>query len=306
MNSVLVLGAAGFIGRHLCHELADRETRVLAGTRKKTAFTHPLIENIVSPFSETAHFAAALERADALVHAASDTTPGSSNAHPLAETGHIHSNLSLVEALQSHPRLPVLYISSGGTLYGSIEESVPESAPVQPRSYHGAAKAAIELFLGAWARQYGGNLTILRPSNVYGPGQRAHKGFGIIPAAMESISKGVPLTVWDEDTIRDYLYVDDLCRLCLKILFSAQQPGVRVFNASSGRGTRLGDLIDIIGRVTGTPVHKKVQERRRLDISRIVPDNQKAIETFDWQPEVELETGLSMTWEWFRTQSPSP
>lgn len=305
MKSILVLGAAGFIGRHLCRELTGRKIKVLAATRKPAEFTQPLIENVVSAFSEPGHFLAVLKHADALVHVASDTTPGSSNARPLAESSHIHANLSLIEALQSYPNLPVIYMSSGGTLYGSMEKRVAESTPVHPRSYHGAAKASVELFLGAWAQQYGGNLTILRPSNVYGPGQQAHKGFGIIPAAMESISKDVPLTVWDEDTVRDYLYIEDLNRLCLAILFSEQQPGARVFNASTGTGTRLGDLLDIIGMVAGTPVKREVQPRRRLDITRIIPDNQKAIETFGWRPEVSLEEGLSLTWEWFRTQNSS-
>ncbi len=303
MNTVMVLGAAGFIGRHLCRELAGKKIKVLAATRKPAEFNHSLADNIVSPFSEPDHFLAALKHADAFIHAASDTTPGGSNANPLAESNHIRSNLALIEALQSYPGLPVLYISSGGTLYGSLDKPVPESMPVHPRSYHGAAKASVELFLGAWAQQYEGSLTILRPSNVYGPGQHAHKGFGIIPAAMESILEKTPLTVWDTDTVRDYLYIEDLCRLCLEIIASENEPGVRIFNASAGKGTRLGDLLEMIGKVAGTPVEKVVRPRRRLDITQIVPDNQKAIDTFDWRPAMELPEGLKQTWAWFKRQN---
>ena len=299
----MVLGAAGFIGRRLCHELASKKIKVLAATRKQAEFIQPLAENVVSPFSEPDHFLAVLKHADALIHAASDTTPGGSNANPLAEADHIRSNLALIEALQSYPRLPVLYISSGGTLYGSMDKPVSELMPVHPRSYHGAAKASIELFLGAWAQQYGGSLTVLRPSNVYGPGQRSHKGFGIIPAAMESILNKAPLTVWDMDTVRDYLYIGDLCRLCLEIISSGHEPGVRIFNASAGKGTRLGDLLEMIGKVAGTPVEKVVKPRRRLDITRIVPDNRKAIDTFEWRPTMELPEGLKQTWDWFKRQN---
>ena len=301
----MVLGAAGFIGRHLCRELTSKKIKVLAATREQAEFAQPLAENVVSPFSEPDHFLAVLKHADALIHVASETTPGSSSAKPVAESNHIRANLSLIEALQDFPALPVIYISSGGTLYGSMDKSVPESTPVHPRSYHGAAKASIELFLGAWAQQYGGSLTIVRPSNIYGPGQLCHKGFGIIPAAMESILRGTPLPVWDEDTVRDYLYIDDLCRLCLEILVSEHQPGVDIFNASTGKGTRLGDLLEIIGKVTGTPVKREIRPRRRLDISRIIPDSQKALDAFGWKAGMELEEGLELTWAWFKTQYPA-
>ncbi len=301
MSAILVLGAAGFIGRHLCRQLAVSGHDVIAATHTKTHFDHPSIENVAAPFDEPAHFAPVLARSEAVMHAASGTTPGRSAAHPLREIdGNLRPTLALIEALQPHPGLPVLYLSSGGTLYGDVDNDAAESAPLRPRSYHGAAKAAIELFLGAWATQYNAHVTILRPSNVYGPGQFPHQGFGIIPTALECIVQQTPITVWGGETVRDYLYIDDLCALCLKVLQSSPQTGTHTYNASYGNGIRLAQLLDMIDRVTNHPLQRLTSAQRRIDVLRIVPDNRKAAGTFNWRPITPLEDGLRKTWDWFR------
>jgi UDP-glucose 4-epimerase len=301
-DTIVVLGAGGFIGRHLAEALAASGTLVVAATRRPATFEGAGIRNVACDFIDAAQFAPLLRNACAVMHAASTTTPGSSAAQPQLD-GNLRTTLALVEALQSSPATRLVYLSSGGTLYGDREGGALETDQLQPRSYHGAGKAAAEHFIQAWASQYGGTAIILRPSNVYGPGQPPREGFGIIPAAFDAAMRHAPLTVWgDGTTIRDYLYVDDLGELCECALSSDLPAGTHVFNASVGHGLRLDKLLDAIDATTGEPLQRNYQPTRSVDVHSIVPDATAARRAFGWTPTTPLATGLERTWHWFRTR----
>ena len=256
----------------------------------------------MAPFDAPGHFSALLPRCRAIVHAASASTPGSSAAQPQLD-GNLRSTLAMIEALQEARDVPLLYLSSGGTLYGDRHGTAREDDVLRPRSYHGAGKAAAEHFIQAWAAQYEGAATILRPSNVYGPGQSPKPGFGIVATAFDCAVHGRPLAIWGEGgAVRDYLYVDDLVSLCMAILQRDPAPGTHVFNASAGHGVALDVLLDAIDAITGKPLSRDFQPRRLVDVHAIVPDNTAARRAFDWQPAIALEPGLRRTWQWFTTR----
>lgn len=300
-DTVLVLGGGGFIGRHLCETIAGSGTRVIAATRRPARFDNASIANVVAPFDRAEQFAPLLRRCRAVVHSASSSTPGSSAAQPQLD-GNLRTTLALVEALQDHADRRLLYLSSGGTLYGDRDRAAREDDALRPRSYHGAGKAAAEHFVHAWAMQYAGTAVVLRPSNVYGPGQESKDGFGIVPTAFRCALASTPLPVWgDGSTVRDFLYVEDLMPLCLAALGDRIDPGMHVFNASSDEGVTLNHLLDLIDATTGRTLHRDYQPARRVDVTHIVPDNSAARATFGWQPATTLRQGLTRTWQWFTT-----
>jgi UDP-glucose 4-epimerase len=302
-DAILVLGAAGFIGRHLAESFAASGNAVIAATRKSATFTHSNISNVVAPFDESGHFTPLLARCRCVIHAASISTPGSSAAKPQLD-GNLRTTLALIEALQDVPSRRLLFLSSGGTLYGDREDPAHEDDPLRPRSYHGAGKAAAEHFIHAWATQYGGTAVVLRPSNVYGPGQPARRGFGIIPTAFDCALHSAPLTIWgDGTTVRDYLYINDFIALCDATLARPFDGGAHVFNAASGQAVALDALIDRIDAVTGRPLERIYQPARRVDIRSITADTTAARATFDWHPATTLEKGLRRTWQWFSTRA---
>lgn len=301
-HSVFVLGAAGFIGRHLALHFANAGNTVIAATRRPAEFDHPRIQNVVARWDEAAQFAHWLPECSAAIHAASSSTPGSSDARPQLD-GNLRTTLAMIEALQEAPSCRVLFFSSGGTLYGDRDTPAIETDPLRPRSYHGAGKAAAEHFLQAWATQYEGRVTMLRPSNVFGPGQPAREGFGIIPAAFECALHGQPLRIWgDGSSMRDYLYIDDLLALCAGVLDADSAPGAYVYNAASGEAIRLDALLDRIEAVTGRTFQRILEPARRVDVHSIVSDARAARESFNWTPGVPLATGLERTWQWYRTR----
>ena len=297
MKRIFILGADGFIGRRLAEYLAASGHAVVAATRRPARFTHSAIESEVCAFSHRNDFTL-LHSCDTVIHAASSSTPGSSAAQPQLD-GNLRTTLALIEALQRPPKPRVVYLSSGGTLYGEAVGEVDESAPLQPNSYHAAGKIAAEYFLRAWATQYSGDLVILRPSNVYGPGQQPRPGFGIIPTAFASAITGTPIHVLgDGGSIRDYLYIDDLLSLCDAIVRERPETAVRVLNAASGIGITLNVLLDAIDRVTGRPVSRIYEPKRSIDLGCVRLDNTAACHRYRWRPRISIGDGLVRTWAW--------
>lgn len=302
-KAILILGASGFIGRHLAQNFAAGGCDVIAATRSPAYFEHPHIRNLVSTFIRREDFLPLLQECDVVFHTASSSTPGSSAAQPQLD-GNLRTTLALIEALQENSNPRVVFISSGGTLYGDTPAPVNENAMLHPRSYHAAGKIAAEYFLQAWAAQYAGDATLLRPSNVYGPGQLPKPGFGIIPTAFEKALNGTPLHVLgDGSAVRDYLHIDDFFELCLSIIGSEQRPGCRVFNVASETCLSLNALLDAIDCVTGHPLLRYYEPTRVIDIQRILLDNSAARHTYNWQPRVSINEGLAATWAWRRQRA---
>jgi UDP-glucose 4-epimerase len=304
-GTILTLGGSGFIGTALSEALAAAGNEVVALTRSTTKPLRSTIKYVSGTFSSPADFAPLLSDCRTVVHLASNSTPGSSAGHPLHELEHnLRVTFALLEALQNASDCNLLYVSSGGTLYGD-ETVAPatESSKINPMSYHGAGKAAAEHFISAWAQQFSRSATILRPSNIYGPGQTAKQCFGIIPTTFAKIMKDEALEIWgDGKAVRDYLYIDDFIQLCLAIVDTPMICGTTILNAGSNTGTSLNELLSLIEDVTGRRIHRVQHAKRQVDASRVVIDSSEARRVHGWAPNTSLSEGLKRTWNWWATQ----
>ncbi len=302
-NHILVLGAGGFVGQHLVRALALRGDKVIAASRRPVHFELASVQSIVGELSEPADFMPLIARSRAVVHLASRSTPGSSAGNVMAELqNNLRPTLALLQALQDKPETNLLYLSSGGSLYGTTDAAAAETAQVLPRSYHGAAKIAAEHFISAWCLQFGSAATIVRPSNIYGPGQTERTGFGIIPTVLGKTLHGEPVTVWgDGSAVRDYLYIDDFVALCTSILAAPMPAGSCTLNAASGIGVSLRELLAAIESVTGKPLQRSHDASRAVDATRVVMDATLANRRYGWTPTTSLQEGLRQTWDWFNT-----
>lgn len=303
-DRVLVLGAGGFVGSHLCESLASKGCKVTAATRRSHQFANPRIANAVAPFDDALHFEPLLYDCSAVIHAAASTTPGSTAAHPQLE-GNLRCTLALLEAMQRYPQIRLIYLSSGGTIYGDVSSGLASEFDVlRPWSYHGAGKAAAEMFIHAWSRQSDGQAVVLRPSNLYGPGQLPGKGFAIIPSAFLHAIESRPLSVWGNgESIRDFLFVEDFIDLCLRVIASSMAKGVHTYNAASGNIVAISELLNIIDAETGLPLHRDHLPSRSVDVGRVALDNSRAKFDFGWTPTRSLREGISLTWRWFRARA---
>ncbi|UPG91439.1 NAD-dependent epimerase/dehydratase family protein [Luteibacter aegosomaticola] len=297
---IAVVGANGFIGSRLlaAFHAAGHRTHALSRRPPEIATEWTSMGDI-TPGPE---LATALESATCVVWAAGASTPASSALRPGSE---LELNLLpiirfLEQAPMKHP-LRVVYFSTGGAIYGDVSGLASESTVLEPKSYYSAGKAAAESFLSAWSHLGQHEVTILRPSNVYGPGQAYRPGFGIVPTAFHAIRTSEPVSVrGDGEAVRDYLYIDDLADLCLRVLAKPAQPGCRTFNASSAVGTSLNSLLSIITETTGSIVPRTWQPATPFDVRRIVPDNAAARAAFGWQPRIHLHEGILRAWREFQ------
>ena len=164
-----------------------------------------------------------------------------------------------------------------------------------------AQPASVRSF-AAWCSQFGGAATILRPSNLYGPGQAERAGFGIITAAFGKLLRREILHVWgDGSARRDYLCIDDLTRLCIAVLDAAPVAGARVINACSGASVTLNALFEMIERAAGHPLRRRYDATRAVDMPCVDMRADRARALYGWTPQTNLAEGLARTWTWFST-----
>lgn len=305
-QGILLLGATGFVGRCLIKRLSCLFPEVYVVSRNAKVL--PVIPNVYcneASLDNVELLKEILPRCRAVFHLASDTTPGSSRLKPCYEaTANLLPSLHLLECLQEYNHLSLIYVSSGGTIYGDThEEYAGENSALSPLSYYGAGKAAFEKFILAYCRQTRNSAIILRPSNFYGPGQPYRQGFGVVPTIFHHVLNGKPMQIWgDGEAVRDFLYIEDFVDFCLQILedFSIGD-GAKVYNIGSGLGTSLNELCFLVEKIVGKRIIRNYRPARSLDVNRIVLDCSRIKRDYQWSARTDLRTGLATTWEWFRT-----
>lgn len=299
---ILVVGAAGFIGQHLVRTWIQNGIGISALINRACAGFDPRVKVL----GADSDLPTELDRCDVVVWLASGTTPASSAGNPLLELSrNLVPLLDALHALQSRPQRQLIYVSSGGTVYGDVDKPAEESLAPHARSYYAAGKVAAEQFIEAWCRQYRGNATVLRPSNVYGPGQTMHGGFGVIPAAMDCLIADKPMRIWgDGESLRDYIYIDDFTAACTAALHRPASDGMRVFNVCSGQPTSLNQLLAQIQQVAGRTLQLDRQPARTVDLRRVLLDGSRLRNELDWAPHTSLQDGLLRTWRWIEKTRP--
>lgn len=282
----MLLGGGGFIGTALATRLQREKTPVISVGRNNTEMM--------------AHM---LPKCSTVVHLASSTTPGSSANHPHLELDNLSLTLRLLEMLQRQPQTHLIYFSSGGTVYGNPAQlPVAEDCQLAPLSYHGVGKVAQENFCRA-LRAQGQPITILRPSNAYGPGQTVRQGFGLIRTMLEHARLGTTLEIWgDGENVRDYVYIDDIVEAVTCLIRRPQDSGT--YNLSSGFGYSVNQVISAIERTCATSVKTIYRQARRVDVHSVILDHGRLTSLLNWEPRVGLFEGVNQTWQWLSATSP--
>lgn len=299
-DGVLLLGG-GFIGIALANRLAEDGRQVHVITR------HPPPSNAgpfvvhVGDLGDPALLEELAPQCGTVVHLASATLPGSSARNPARELDNLSPMLRLLEIIQNWENVHLIFMSSGGTVYGNPTEiPVSENSPLIPLSNHGAGKVALESFLHAF-RATGHPVTILRASNAYGPGQSMRAGFGLIRTLLEHARSGESVEIWGGgNNVHDFVYIDDVVEACKRFIEMPQDSDT--YNLGSGVGYSVKQVMRIIEEVTGIELKTIFRPARRSDVQSVVLDISKLEARLSWKPETSLEEGVRHMWQWMLQQ----
>jgi len=284
----LILGGKGFIGSHLSRALA-------AAGQAPGVFDRP------QEFLAPAQLDAALEGVEVVFHLISTTVPKSSNDDLVADIeANVVGTLRLLDLCRRRKVRKVVFISSGGTVYGVPRGTpVSESHPTEPICSYGIHKLAIEKYLHLNWSLHGLDYCVLRVANAYGEGQRTDAAQGAVAAFLERAVRGSPIEIWgDGSVVRDYVYVGDIVQALLKA--AAHRGEQKVFNIGSGIGVSLNELVREIGKIVGRAPEVRYAPGRGFDVPANVLDATAAREQLGWRPSTSLPEGLRRTYEWVR------
>lgn len=303
---VLVTGGAGFIGSHVVDVLLEAGHDV-AIVDNLWEHGGGRIENVnpQARFYKLDVRDAALadifeqERPEGICHLAAQHSVKISTDDPAYDAQ--VNILGLINLLQCATRFgsrKVVFSSSGAT-YGTAEKMpVDENTPQKPESPYGITKLASEFYLRFWKETYGLDFTSLRYGNVYGPRQDPTGEAGVIAIFARQILLKLPVRIdWDGEQQKDYVYARDVARANLLAL---TRGGGEAYCIATGKGTSVNTLYRELARLIGHEVEIVHAPKRPGDIYLTYFDCRKAERELGWKPEVDLETGLRLTVEFFK------
>ncbi len=274
MTKILVTGAFGFIGSHLVPELRRTGYEVIE---------LDIESGDVSDESTWLKF----PLAEAVIHLAGKSfVPDSWSAPGIVIKHNLMGTICALNYCKNHDAR-LVFLSS--YLYGDPGVlPIPETAPLSPSNPYALSKKLAEEACQFYAENFGVTTTILRPFNVYGPGQPANF---LIPSIIRQVLAGDVIKVNDLEPKRDYIYIDDLVQAISKALhFNGK---FEVFNIGSGVSHSVAELIKLVQglKKTNYPLRSQA-ERRKGEIMDTVADITKAKRKLDWVPRWTLLEGL--------------
>ncbi|EGF31441.1 UDP-glucose 4-epimerase [Oxalobacteraceae bacterium IMCC9480] len=302
----VIFGGGGFIGSTIAdrllkdgHELRIFERPRVPPYRQFTV--NEQVEWLTGDLSSAHDVSDAVVGADVVLHLVSTTLPKNSNDDPIYDVEtNVVPTLQLLNAMVSHHVRKIVFISSGGTVYGNpVYLPIDEKHPTDPLVSYGITKLVIEKYLYIYEKIYGINAITLRVANPYGERQRIETAQGVVGVFLNNAINDIPLSIWGNGSVtRDYIHVSDVAEAFVQAL--AYRGSKRVFNISSGIGTSLNELVTLLEDVLGKPVNRDYFPSRPFDVPVSILCNELACQELTWSPKVSMRDGLERTMNWVR------
>jgi GDP-4-dehydro-6-deoxy-D-mannose reductase len=302
---VLITGIAGFVGTHLVDFLQRQDASVEMFGLVKPRGTLPDLPEAVTLLEADLEEQASVERAmesvtpDRIVHLAAQSSPQLSWADP---AGTYRTNvlglLHVLEAVRKRGIAPRILVVGSAEEYGLADARdlpLKEDAPLRPQSPYASSKVAQGFLALQYTLSY--RLPIVRTRTFHHTGSRrgeafAESSFARQLAEIEAGLRPPVVTVGNLDAVRDFTDVRDVLR-AYWLLLDKGEPG-EAYNVCSGRGVRIGDLLDLLIRLSGLDIEVRIdpQKVRRAEIPEVFGDPSKIRAATGWQADVPLERTL--------------
>lgn len=270
---IMILGAAGFIGTNLTNALlkdsrnsitlVDRNSESLNRVYRGRHSLNLIADNL----NNDTDFDKLLIGQEVIYHLVSTTVPTTSNQHiPKEISENVELTSKLLEACVRCKVKRIIFLSSGGTVYGSSGTCpLKEEVETQPINSYGVQKVMIEKLLHLYQYMYGLEYRIIRLANPYGPYQNPNGIQGAVTTFIYRALKNEDIVVYgDGSVIRDYLYIDDAIKAIINV---ANYGGIeRIFNVGSGEGTSISEVLEEIEKTLSKRLKINYKPARKVDI----------------------------------------
>jgi len=302
---VLVTGGAGFIGSHVVDGLIALGHQVVVVDNLSTGYPENL--NPGARFYQLDIRSRELlrvferERPDIVNHHGAQMSVRVSMQDPLLDAQvNVLGSLNVIEACKAYGVSKLIYISTGGAVYGEPQYlPCDEAHPVNPLCQYGATKHMAEHYLFIYRKLYGLNYTVLRYPNVYGPRQDPFGEAGVVAIFTQQMLGGQPVIINGSGAQeRDFVYISDVVRANLLALRSGDG---EIINIGWGKGTSVNRIFQTLKAITSYAINPVYAPAIPGEVFKICLDPSKAKQLLDWQPCVTLKAGLASTVEYFRS-----
>ncbi len=307
---ILVTGADGFIGSHLCESLVQKGYKVRAlsqynsfnfwGHLEKSPYLKDM--EVVSGDLRDSFFCEKITQGmDAIFHlGALIAIPYSYEAPQSYVDTNVKGTLNMLEAAKKNKISHFIHTSTS-EVYGTARYvPIDENHPLQPQSPYSASKIAADMMALSYYNAFNLNVNIARPFNTYGPRQSAR---AIIPTIITQIlSEAKELKLGDLSPTRDLNFVLDTCEGFISLL-KLNHFG-EVYNIGSGTEYSMQEVLDLIQKILNQNI-KIIQDEKRLrpknsEVFRLKCDSSKLQSATHWQSKISLEEGLKLSIEYFK------
>lgn len=312
--SFLITGGAGFIGSHLVEYLLKYQAgRVRVLDSLATGF-----EKNLAPFRSYANFEfiqgdirdieacrAACKGIDFVLHqAALGSVPRSIQDPITTNAVNIDGFVNMLVAAKEHKIKRFTYAASSST-YGD-SKTLPKVEDIigKPLSPYAVTKLVNELYADVFYKTYGLNTVGLRYFNVFGPRQDPQGAYAaVIPLFMKGILQNQsPVMNGDGGQTRDFTFVENVVEANIKSLFAGSEGLNQVYNVAVSERTSLNDLFTILKKQTASSLEAIYGPDRAGDIRDSLANIDKAKTLLGYDPQIRIEEGLQITWEWFKNE----
>lgn len=310
----LVTGGAGFIGSHIAAALSEEGARVRiiddlsTGYRKNIEEIGGDIDFIQASLSDETALRRALDGVELVFHeAAIPSVPRSVEKPNETHQASVNATFSLLLGARDKKVRRLVYAASSSAYGDQPELPKRETMSPDPLSPYAVAKLVGEYYCQVFTRVYGLETVSLRYFNVFGPRQDPGSQYsGVISRFTSALLAGDRPTIYgDGEQSRDFTYVSNVVAANLRAAESAEASG-KIINIANGERVTLNALLEIVKKLTGqASIEADYQPPRVGDVRDSLADITVARSVLGYQPKIDLEEGLRLTIDWFKSRRPS-
>ena len=314
--NVVVTGADGFIGSHLTEALVHRGASVTALCQYNSFGSQGWLDDL----SDEARNALTITAGDIRdPHFVSNLVDGADIVFHLAALiaipysyvsvqSYVDTNVTgTVNVLEACRRCQVgrMVHTSTSEVYGTAQYTpIDEDHPLQAQSPYSASKIGADSMVDAYARSFNTHAVILRPFNTYGPRQSER---AVIPTTIRQVLQPdlAEIRLGDLSPVRDFNYVGDTVDAFLAVGTADGLDWGKVYNAGSGTGITIGEMVERVQKIIGGPEKPVVTEQHRMrpadsEVMALIAQAEKFTAATGWKPRETIDSGLEKTIDWWR------